>query len=254
MRLITFNPYRSLEIDHALYIKPETFLNHRQAIAEADWLLFPEYWQINALLYGLNKRIFPSPASYYLGHTKVEMTRAFWTVCPQHVPETLIRASSATALEEILDTLAFPFVAKEIRNSMGRGVHLINNRSELTSYAKNNDVLYIQELLLIKRDLRVVWVGDEIVTAYWRQAPEGGFQNNVAQGGAIHFDSVPQAALDLVEKTARQLGINHAGFDLAEVDGYFYFLEFNTFFGNQALTAQNIKLGPRILRYLTILQ
>jgi ribosomal protein S6--L-glutamate ligase len=179
------------------------------------------------------------------------MTRAFWTVCPQHVPDTLIRGSGDAALEEILDTLAFPFVAKEIRNSMGRGVHLINNRSELLRYAHSNEVLYVQELLPIQRDLRVVWVGDGVVAAYWRQAPEGGFQNNVAQGGEIRFDAVPQAALNLVEKTARQLGIDHAGFDLAEIDGYFYFLEFNTFFGNQALSAQNIKLGPHILRYLT---
>lgn len=250
MRLITFNPYRSLEIDKAVYIKAETFFSHLPAIAEADWLLFPEYWQVNTLLYGLKKRIFPSPASYHLGHDKVEMTRAFWTVCPQHVPFTLIRGAGATALEEILDTMLMPFVAKEIRNSMGRGVHLINTRSELLQYAERNEVLYVQELLPIRRDLRVVWIGDEVVTAYWRQAPEGGFQNNVAQGGEIHFDNVPQAALELVERTARQLGIDHAGFDLAEVDGYFYFLEFNTFFGNQALTGQNIKLGPRILHYL----
>jgi ribosomal protein S6--L-glutamate ligase len=250
MRLITFNPYRTLEIDNALYIKPEAFFSHLHSIAEADWLLFPEYWQINALLYGLKKRIFPSPASYYLGHTKVEMTRAFWAVCPKHAPFTLIRGSGASALEEIQDALTFPFVAKEIRNSMGRGVHLIDNRSDLLHYAGSNDVLYVQELLPIQRDLRVVWVGDSIVTAYWRQAPEGGFQNNVAQGGEIYFDGVPQAALDLVAKTARQLSINHAGFDLAEVAGHWYFLEFNVFFGNQALSAQNLKLGPRILDYL----
>lgn len=250
-RLITFNPYRSLDMDNVLYLKPKAFFKHLPTIAEADWLLFPEYWQINALLYGLKKHIFPSPASYYLGHDKVEMTRAFWTVCPQQVPETLIRGAGATALEEILDTLPLPFVGKEIRNSMGRGVHLIESRGDLLRYAERNEVLYVQELLPIRRDLRVVWVGDEIVTAYWRQAPEGGFQNNVAQGGEIRFDAVPPAALELVEKTARQLGIDHAGFDLAEVDGYFYFLEFNTFFGNQALTEQNIKLGPRILHYLT---
>lgn len=250
MRLISFNPYRSLEIGNAAYIKPEAFYEYLPEIKAADWLLFPEYWQINVLLYGLHKRIFPSPASYYLGHDKVEMTRAFWAVCPQHVPLTLIRGASASTQEEILDTLLLPCVAKEVRNSMGRGVHLINSRKELAAYADGNEVLYVQELLPIQRDLRVVWVGDEVVTAYWRQAPEGGFHNNVAQGGDICFDGVPPAALALVAGVARQLGINHAGFDLAEVAGHFYFLEFNTFFGNQALSTQGINLGQQVLQYL----
>jgi ribosomal protein S6--L-glutamate ligase len=250
MRLISFNPYRTLDMDNVHYLKPELFLDHLPAIAEADWLLFPEYWQINALLYGLKKRIFPSPASYHLGHDKVEMTRVLWTVCPQHVPDTVIRGSGDRAIEEILDVMPLPFVAKEIRNSMGRGVHLIETRSDFQQYAQRNDVLYVQELLPIRRDLRVVWVGGDIATAYWRQAPDGGFQNNVAQGGEIRFNDVPQQALELTAKTARHLGVDHAGFDLAEVDGYFYFLEFNTLFGNQALTAQKIKLGPRIMEYL----
>lgn len=250
MRLVSFDPYRCLDIPGITYLKPELIFRHKAEIQSADWILYPEYWQINSLVYGLNKRIFPSVNSYHLGHDKIEMTRAFWMVCPQHVPETLIRPATPAAIEEIEVTLDFPFIAKEARNSMGRGVHLIEDRRMLRDYAAANQVLYMQEYLPIKKDLRVVYVGDRVVSAYWRVGREGSHLNNVAQGGEIDMQDIPPQALTLVETLCRQLGINHAGFDVAEVGGHFYLLEFNPLFGTQALLQQQVPLGRIILDYL----
>lgn len=250
LRMLSFNAYRTLEMDGIPYVKPELYLQHLEAINQADWLLFPEYWQVNSLVYGLGRRIFPSISTYHLGHDKVETTRALQAICPEHLPFTLILPATETALEQIPDTLGFPFVAKEPRNSMGRGVFLIEDWAAWRAYAARHAVLYAQEYLPLKRDLRVVYVGEKIVAAYWRYATEGEFLNNLARGGRIEFDGVPARALRLVEKVAARLEINHAGFDLAEVDGHFYFLEFNLLFGNQALLSRGIKLGPIILEYL----
>ncbi|MDX1399304.1 MAG: hypothetical protein R3204_12320, partial [Oceanospirillum sp.] len=90
MKLISFDALRTLNFPSANYIKPDSYLRHDADIEAADWLLFPEYWQLNVLHYAYKKRIFPSPASYALGHDKVEMTRAFMAVTPEHVPFTLI--------------------------------------------------------------------------------------------------------------------------------------------------------------------
>lgn len=92
---------------------------HNEEIREADWVLFPEYWQINSLTYGLRKPIFPNPASYRLGHDKVEMTRALWVLCPQYVPRPVILAATRNCVVEVLDAFDFPFIVKEVRNSMG---------------------------------------------------------------------------------------------------------------------------------------
>ncbi|AZR74172.1 alpha-L-glutamate ligase [Anoxybacter fermentans] len=250
MRLVSFNPYRSIGVPGVRYIKPEMVFKHREEIAEADWILFPEYWQVNFLVYGLKKRIFPNINTYHLGHDKVEMTRAFWAVCPENTPYTQILASTDANIEQVLDEFTFPFVTKEVRNSMGRGVFLIENKKDFLEYAQKNSILYVQEYLPIDRDLRIVYLGDKVITAYWRIGAEGQFHNNVSRGGSISFDDIPEEAIRLVEKVARKLGINHAGFDVAEVDGHYYFLEFNHMFGNQALLEKKIPVGRLIYEYL----
>ncbi|MDQ0340071.1 ribosomal protein S6--L-glutamate ligase [Caldalkalibacillus uzonensis] len=250
MKLVTFQPMRTIGLPNVSYIKPEHLFKEKQTIAEADWILFPEYWQVNVLVYGLKKRIFPSIQSYHLGHNKVEMTRALWAVCPEHVPYTQILANTEANIEHILEEFPFPFIAKEVRNSMGRGVFLIESEAQLQDYARHNDILYVQEYLPIDRDLRITFVGDEVIGAYWRVGQEGHFLNNVAQGGTISFEHVPPGAIRLVETVAKQLGINHAGFDIAVVGERLYFLEFNVLFGNMGFRDNQQLIERKIWEYL----
>lgn len=251
MKLISFDALRTLGLPGVRYIKPDRMYDHLEEIRDADWLLFPEYWQINTLLYGLKKKIFPSPASYYLGHNKVEQTRVFKAVCPEHLPKTAIHGSSRWALQEVLDNFSFPLVAKAIKSSRGEGVALLHNEAELFDWAANQETLYIQEKLDITRDLRVVWVAGEILDAYWRVAPEGEFLNNISQGGRVSREEIPQVALDLVRRLATQLDIDHGGFDLALVDGWPYLFEFNRLFGSQGMLVGQISFSEALLRHLS---
>ncbi|HEY3486596.1 MAG TPA: hypothetical protein VGL10_00885, partial [Gammaproteobacteria bacterium] len=107
MQIVSFDVFRSLHIPGVQYIKPEHFFSQLDVIREADWVLFPEYWQVNSLYYGLKKRLFPSIASYHLGHNKIEMTRAFQAVCPRHIPQTLIEAGTPEGTRAILEQFAF---------------------------------------------------------------------------------------------------------------------------------------------------
>ncbi|MEJ2566241.1 MAG: hypothetical protein P8164_12955 [Gammaproteobacteria bacterium] len=109
--------------------------------------MFPEYRQVNRLVYDLQTHIFPSLGSYRLGHDKIEMTRAFWALCPQHVPHSAILPATPSSIDQVLDDFTHPFVAKEVRNAMRRGVHLIESRSDFAVYCQNNDILYVQEYL-----------------------------------------------------------------------------------------------------------
>jgi ribosomal protein S6--L-glutamate ligase len=250
MKLISFDALRTYNMSSAHYIKPENLFKEKEKVKEADWILFPKYWQINTLVYGLKKNIFPNISTYHLGHNKVEMTRAFMAVCPENTPYTEILSNTPNNQELILDTFSFPFIAKEIKNSMGNGVFLIQNPKEFKNYCRQNDVLYVQEKLPINRDIRITYVGDEIVGAYWRIGSENNFKNNVAQGGTISYDNISADALLLVESIAKTLGINHAGFDVAEVDGHYYILEFNVFFGTRGLLDMGVNLSEIILKYL----
>lgn len=249
MNLITFNPFRTIGIPGIDYVKPEKMFDEHKKIQAADLCLFPENWQVTSLVYGHKKAIFPSIESIQLGYSKIEMTRALWTVCSEHVPKTRILGTSTTTIDEILNTFTFPFVAKTVRSSMGKGVFLIHTKEEFLNYARNHDVLYVQEYIENYRDLRLCVIGDKVVNSYWR-VNEDGFHNNVAQGGEISFDNVPEAAIELVERTARSLNINHAGFDIIVTNDHLYILEFNTLFGNQGFQEQGLRVENFIFEYI----
>lgn len=249
LKLISFDPFRTLGLPGIRYIKPEHMQQHREELEQADWLLFPAYWQLHSLHYVLKRPIFPSLCSYHLGHDKVEMTRALQTACPQHVPETQILSADTYGIEQVLDNWPFPFVAKAVRSSQGMGVYLIENKAQFLDYAANQDVLYVQKLLPIVRDLRIVVVGSKVIASYWREGP--GFHNNLAQGGRVRTDlAVPEAAVSLVEGLARYLDINHAGFDVAWVDGHPYILEFNRLFGNRGMPELNRLVQEAMAEFL----
>lgn len=250
MDLVSFDIFRTLGFPNTTVIKADDIFSHKELLRQADWVLFPDYWQLNALVYGLGCRVFPSEASYRIGHDKVEMTRAFQVVAPEHTPLTLIRPNTPEACQYLWDEMALPFVAKLPRASMGEGVWLIESRRDWQDYCAKTPVLYVQEYLPIDRDVRVVIVGDRVVTAYWRTQSDRGFYNNVAQGGRIEHSPVPAAVIDLALRLARDLGVDHAGFDIAVVGGHPFVLEFNRLFGNQGLS-QGSELKDAIMEYLS---
>jgi len=251
MKWVSFDAFRTLHLPDVRYIKPEHMFRQRAEIEAADWVLFPEYWQINALVFGLKKRIFPSLAAYLIGHDKVQMTRAFQMVVPGHTPWTLIEPNDARNAERVWDQMPLPFVAKIPKSSMGQGVFLIENRADWNAYLAQTPVIYAQEMLPIDRDLRLVVVGGKLVAGFWRCQGHDGFHNNLSQGGSVDAETpLPQAAIDLVLKVAEALDIDHAGFDVAMVDGYPYLLEFNRLFGNTGLQGLSQQVSDAILAHL----
>jgi len=79
------------------------------------------------------------------------------------------------------------------------------------------------------RDLRVYVVGDEIMGAMNRYAPEGDWRTNVSLGGDVRdatdqlTDDVRQIALSATEA----IGLDYAGVDIIEGDDGWYVLEVN---------------------------
>lgn len=259
MKLVSFSLFRTLGLESSgqvelACLKPEDFDRHparfQGLLQEADWVLFPEYWQLNALEYGHGCRIFPSLPTYRVGHDKIEMTRVFRSLFPDNVPGTWIGRNTPEVADRLWDLMTPPFVAKLPKASQGTGVWLINDRIDWRQYLERTDRLYLQELLPIDRDLRIVVVGDDIVAAYWRHRSQRSFHTNVAQGGQVSYGDIPVQALDLVNRVVQVLGIDHAGFDIAMVGDRPYLLEFNRLFGNQGIPGGGKTITDAILRYL----
>ena len=250
MRLVSFDLFRSLGCPGIHYVKPGHLIKQRRLIEAADFVLFPDYADINQLCFVMRKAVFPSLSSYLLGFNKVEMTLAFQNCCPINVPMTLILPNTPVYQSQALDEMPLPFVAKLPRSTRGEGVFLIETAADWRAYCDRADMLYVQEQLIIDRDLRIVWIGDHVVHAYWRVGAPGEFHNNVAHGGTIEVHDVPSAAIDLVTAVARRLHIDYAGFDVAMVNGHPFLFEFNRLFGMQGLNRAGINPGPIIHSFL----
>jgi ribosomal protein S6--L-glutamate ligase len=49
VRLLSFDPYRTLGMTGVTYLKPEHMFARRELITAADMVLFPQTWQLNVL-------------------------------------------------------------------------------------------------------------------------------------------------------------------------------------------------------------
>ena len=99
------------------------------------------------------------------------------------------------------------------------------------------------------RDLRVYVVGDRIIGAMNRYAPENDWRTNVALGGDVENASerIPDVAAEIATKAADVVGLDYAGVDLIEGEDGWFVLEVNPTAGFRGLyRASNVSPAPYI--------
>ena len=148
-------------------------------------------------------------------------------------------------------SFGFPFVFKFNQGGEGSNVYLVKSSAELgnvlklaENYEKTGQTGFlIQEYIPSRnRTLRIVVIGQKIIT-YWRiQKSKEIFCSSLAQGAVIDRDSDPflqETAAKAVKDFCDKTEINLAGFDLlfsAEPEiNEPLFLEINYFFGRKGL-------------------
>lgn len=113
-----------------------------------------------------------------------------------------------------------PHVIKLTEGSQGRGVMLTEKPSASRGVVDALRGLYatflLQEYIAEAggADLRCLVVGDRVVAAMRRQAPEGDFRANLHRGGVAEAVDVGRAEAEVAVHAARVLGLGVAGVDL----------------------------------------
>ncbi len=81
----------------------------------------------------------------------------------------------------------------------------------------------------IQRDVRVYVVGDEVIGAMYRQAPENDWRTNVALGGSVEDagPELPAEAADIAQRAIDAVGLDYGGVDLIDDGDQWYILEVN---------------------------
>ena len=138
-------------------------------------------------------------------------------------PKTYFSFSAETALENF-ENIGYPLVIKPIIGSWGRSVMPIKDKDTADAVIENRQVTdgphdriyYLQEMIdRPPRDIRVITVGDQAISAMYRKS-SGGFKTNIALGADPELCEITKEIEDLCEKTSKAVGGGILGIDLME--------------------------------------
>ena len=138
-------------------------------------------------------------------------------------PKTYFSFTAETALENF-EKIGYPLVIKPIIGSWGRSVMPVKDRDTAEAVIENRQVTdgpqdriyYLQEMIdRPPRDIRVITVGDQAISAMYRKS-SGGFKTNIALGADPELCEITKEIEDLCEKTSKAVGGGILGIDLME--------------------------------------
>jgi RimK family alpha-L-glutamate ligase len=162
-------------------------------------------------------------------------TLAHWNV---RVPDALLALSNGR-LNEGREQFGEVGVYKTAIGTHGGGTWKVDLTEPVNPKVGNRQA-FLQELIdrddAKHRDLRVYVVGEQIIGAMYRYAPEGDWRTNVALGGAVESATdMPEEAAETALYAADVLGLDYAGVDLVEGHDGWFVLEVNPTAGFKGL-------------------
>ena len=121
-----------------------------------------------------------------------------------------------------------------------------------TMWGLKNTVL-VQEYLeaAVKQDKRLLVIGDEVVAAMLRKAPDGSFRTNIRQGGSAHPYEPTPAEKQLALRAAMAIGLDIAGVDFIDTDRGLVITEVNASPGLEGVeSATGLNIAGRIIDHV----
>lgn len=199
-----------------------------------------------------NNKIYPNSYDLLFFENKAFMYQYFINE-KLTIPETFL-FTSIQDLEANGDNIFYPILLKGEHSAGGEDVFKMNSKEELLSYLKNSDFLQkfntiiVQKLLNIRKDLRVAFIGDEVVVNYWRINPSKEWKmTSTSQGSYLDFENYPtqwhQYFVDVFKKTNLTMGAFDIAWEDDEINTTPYVLEVGSRFGpNPTINLNNSML------------
>lgn len=138
------------------------------------------------------------------------------------VPATVLTRTTKGLRTAVEAVKGLPVVLKVLQGTQGLGVMLVHTPISLGSVletlrALDQDVI-IQQFIAegAGRDYRAFVVGDKVIAAMMRTAPEGEFRANIHLGGEGNDVKLPPNYHQIALKAAKVLGLQVAGVDIME--------------------------------------
>jgi len=169
------------------------------------------------------------------------------------VPDALLALSSET-LNERRERFGEEVVYKTAIGTHGGGTWKLNTDDSVNPMVGSRQA-FLQELVehdeQQHHDLRVYVVGQRVVGAMNRYAPEGEWRTNVSLGGDVEdaTESLDDEAVTIAKRATDVVGLDYAGVDIVEGEDGYHVLEVNPTAGFRGLfRATGRSPAPEIAR------
>ncbi|MFC4722880.1 RimK family alpha-L-glutamate ligase [Geojedonia litorea] len=196
------------------------------------------------ILYHISKQleeqsniVYPTSHETLLWENKLHMHKQFNDLNINQ-PKTVF-ISQETDLSKI--ELDYPFLIKEPHSSSSMGLYKVNSLTELHNlintkkpFSRNNALL-AQKIIDMRKDVRVILVGDKIMLHYWRINLSNEWKPTATgYGSKVDFEFFPNKWEDYIKNEFKKLNITTGGFDVTwdkdDLEKEPYFLEISPFY------------------------
>ena len=148
-----------------------------------------------------------------------------------------------------------PLVIKLLQGTQGQGIVLVENRkaaeSVMIAFRQMDIDIMVQEFIEESSgtDIRAFVVGDKVVAAMRRIAPEGEFRSNVHRGGRTEKIDLTEDEIQMSVNASKILGLSTAGVDLMRSKRGPLILEVNSSPGLQGIeTCTGVDVADKIIK------
>ena len=167
-------------------------------------------------------------------------------------------ASHTMDIEGVIEKVgSVPLVMKLLQGTQGQGIVLAETRkaaeSVMSAFRQLEADILVQEFIKESSgtDIRALVVGDNVVAAMRRVAPEGEFRSNVHRGGRTEQIILNQEEEKIAVEAASVLGLRIAGVDLMRSKRGPLVLEVNSSPGLEGIEASSgVDVAGNIVRFI----
>jgi|TARA_B100000029_G_C17461729_1_gene918765 ribosomal protein S6--L-glutamate ligase len=167
-------------------------------------------------------------------------------------------ASHTKDIEGVIEKVgSIPLVMKLLQGTQGQGIVLAETRkaaeSVMSAFRQLDADIMVQEFVKESSgtDIRAFVVGDEVVAAMQRIAPEEEFRSNVHRGGSTVQVELTQEEITTAVNASKFLGLSTAGVDLIRSNRGPLILEVNSSPGLQGIeSCSGVDVASKIISFI----
>ena len=167
-------------------------------------------------------------------------------------------ASHTKDIEGVIESVgSSPLVMKLLQGTQGQGIVLAETRkaaeSVMSAFRQLDADIMVQEYIKESSgtDIRAFVIGNKVVAAMKRVAPEGEFRSNLHRGATVEKISLTNEENQIAIRAANMLGLKIAGVDLMRSNRGPLILEVNSSPGLQGIEAcTKMDVANRIITFL----